>query len=82
MSNLYYCVDCRRVANVNEGCAYCKSDNIKGLARKAPVNVIGTKVKGNVLGVSNDMVNLLCAVAGGNTKDIRQYEVKQLRKIL
>lgn len=81
MKNLNYCGDCMRVIHLNEECSYCQSTNLKGLARKAPVNVIGTKIKGRVMGVNDQMVNLLCIDEGKN-KSIREFEMEKLRKIL
>ncbi|MCC5912271.1 MAG: hypothetical protein JJT76_17790 [Clostridiaceae bacterium] len=81
MNNLHYCMDCRRIASFNEGCTYCESENIKGLTKKAPVNVIGTKVKGNVFNSNGETVNLIC-VGPDKEKTIREYEADQLQKIL
>ncbi len=81
MKNLSYCVKCRRISYFRGTCSYCQSDSIKPINRKAPVNVIGTKIKGKVLNVKAGMVDILC-VGEGNVKLIRQYEAEKLRKIL
>ncbi|KXG77475.1 acylphosphatase [Thermotalea metallivorans] len=81
MKNLYYCMDCRRIAGFNGVCSYCQSQNIKELAKKSPVNVIGTKIKGKVMNAKDHRVDILC-VDEGNIKTIRQFEVEKLRKIL
>lgn len=76
-----YCMDCRRIDDHKGTCSYCKSASIKRLKIKTPVNVIGTKIKGNVLNVKDQVVNILCK-GEGNSKQIRQYQADQLRKIL
>ncbi|ABW18580.1 conserved hypothetical protein [Alkaliphilus oremlandii OhILAs] len=81
MENLAYCKDCRRISYFNEMCTYCQSNDIKAVDKKAPVNIIGTKVKGRVLNAKDGMVDILCA-SEGNTKSIRQIEAERLRKIL
>ncbi|WZL73323.1 hypothetical protein QBE52_00880 [Clostridiaceae bacterium 35-E11] len=81
MKNLNYCVDCRRIANFDGTCTYCQSENIKQLPKKSPVNVMGTKIKGRVMNVKDEMADLLC-MGVGSTKSIKQFEVEKLRKIL
>ncbi|SHI94015.1 hypothetical protein SAMN02745975_00947 [Geosporobacter subterraneus DSM 17957] len=81
MKNLHYCMDCRRIAAFNGECSYCQSTNFKDLVKKAPVNVIGTKIKGRVMNVKDQMVELVC-VDQGNIKSLKQFEAEKLRKIL
>lgn len=81
MINLNYCVDCRRIASFNGECSYCHSTSVKDLVKNAPVNVIGTKTKGRVMNVRNNMLELLC-MDEGNNKAIRQFEAERLQKIL
>lgn len=81
MKNLSYCVECKRISYFNETCSYCKSNNIKDINRKTPVNVIGTKTKGRVLNVKDGIVDILC-IGQGKVKSIKQFEVEKLRKIL
>lgn len=81
MNNLNYCVECRRISYFNEICSYCQSNDIKDINRKAPVNVIGTKIKGRVMNAKDGMVDILCT-GEGNIKSIRQFEAENLRKIL
>lgn len=76
-----FCMDCRRVGDYEETCTYCQSDDIKKLKVKTPVNVIGTKIKGRVFNVKEDIINILC-VGDGKSKQIREYEANRLRKIL
>lgn len=81
MNNLNYCVDCRRISYFDGTCSFCQSDDIKFIDKKAPVNVIGTKIKGRVMNERDGMVDILC-VGVDNEKSIRQYEMESLRKIL
>lgn len=82
MKRYYYCLDCKRIFGTGEKCSYCGGENIKGLAAKAPVNVLGSKLKGNVLSTNGDMINVLIRGEGKNNKTIREYSADQLKKIL
>ena len=57
MGNISFCGDCRRINYYDGVCNYCQSENIYDLNKNAPVNVIGTKTKGRVFNVKNQMVN-------------------------
>lgn len=80
MDKLYYCVDCKRVIK-EETCGYCKSEDVKELVVGAPVNVIGSKLKGNVLKIKDDNVRLLIRDESNN-RFIREYEADKVRKVL
>lgn len=81
MNKLYYCNECKRVVSSSEYCNYCKSNLIDELADGAPVNVIGTKLKGKVLKIKDSTVRLLITDEGNN-RLIKEYEGEKLRKIL
>jgi hypothetical protein len=81
MDKLNYCLDCRRISVQDGKCAYCSSENIRELAKNAPVNVIGSKLKGRVLNSKQGMVQVLFAEQG-NTKTMREYEPSKIRKVL
>lgn len=81
MSNLYYCLDCKRIFSDVDKCAYCSGENIKELATNAPVNVIGSKLKGKVLNIKGDMIRILIKGDGGS-KMVKEYKSEQLRKVL
>jgi preprotein translocase subunit YajC len=81
MNKLYYCNECRRVITSSENCNYCNSSYIDELAVGAPVNVIGTKLKGKVLKVKDNTVRILIKDEGNN-KMIREYDGQKLRKVL
>ncbi len=81
MDNLSYCADCRRIDSFNEGCSFCQSQSIKKLVVNAPVNVIGTKLKGRVMKVRDNMVHILYKDEEKN-RVIRPFEPIKLQKIL
>ncbi|AUS96938.1 hypothetical protein CDQ84_02220 [Clostridium thermosuccinogenes] len=81
MDKLNYCLDCKRIFTQKETCEYCSSVNIRELAKNAPVNVIGSKLKGRVLNAKQGMVQVLFTEQG-NTKTIREYEPSKIRKVL
>ncbi|MBB6218536.1 DNA-directed RNA polymerase subunit RPC12/RpoP [Anaerosolibacter carboniphilus] len=81
MDKLYYCLDCKRIFTETNGCSYCASQNTKALVKSAPVNVIGTKTKGNVLKIQGDMVQLLL-VDEKNNRYIKEFQADKIRKVL
>ncbi|GAB6179256.1 hypothetical protein JCM14036_05750 [Desulfotomaculum defluvii] len=81
MKKLSYCVDCKRIASFAGECTYCQSQNIKQLTRKTPVNVIGTKIKGRVLNVKDQMVEILYIDENKNTF-VKPFEAEKLKKVL
>jgi hypothetical protein len=81
MNKLNYCADCKRIFREGEECAYCKSTNVKELTEKAPVNVIGTKLKGRVFKIDDNMVKIL-VVDENKNKALRDYNAEKLQKVL
>ena len=81
MDSLNYCADCRRIDSFNEGCSFCQSQSIKKLVVNAPVNVIGTKLKGRVMRVRDNMAHILYLDEEKN-KVIKPFEPIKLQKIL
>lgn len=81
MDRLYYCGVCKRVIENDKVCDYCKGEDIKELTIKAPINVIGTKVKGKVFKVKDRKVNILIKNEA-NEKIIKEYNAEQLKKLL
>jgi hypothetical protein len=81
MNKLYYCNECKRIIESSESCSYCSSQLIDELSLGAPVNVIGTKLKGKVLKINNNIARLLIKDEGNN-KFIREYNGDKLRKVL
>ena len=81
MDKLYYCLDCKRIFAASNGCNYCQSRSIKPLVKSAPVNVIGTKTKGNVLKTKGDLVQLLL-VDEKNNRYIKEFQADHIKKVL
>lgn len=81
MGKLYYCSDCRRVSNGQGKCSYCQGEDIKDLALGAPVNVIGSKLKGNVMKINENSVRVVIRDESNN-KFVKDYEADKIRKII
>ncbi len=81
MDKLNYCLDCQRIFDASAQCTYCNSENVKALDRRAPVNVIGTKLKGKVLQTKEGMVHVLFE-GEKKVKSIKEFEASKIRKIL
>lgn len=81
MNKLYYCAECKRIFK-EERCPYCGSDNIKELTNNAPVNVLGTKIKGKVLKIEKDNVRVLHTNPESKERYIKIYEPEKLKKVL
>lgn len=82
MKKYCYCVDCKRIFESQEKCSYCSGENISELAIKSPVNVLGTKLKGNVFSMSGDTIKVLVRGEGKGNKFIKEYKAEQLKKVL
>lgn len=81
MEKLNFCLDCKRIFSPSQECSYCKSNNIKELGEKAPVNVIGSKLKGRVLKVSQGIARVIVIDEKKNSS-IKEFEVSKIRKVL
>ncbi|MPQ44346.1 hypothetical protein [Clostridium tarantellae] len=81
MQSLNYCLECQRVFLTQENCEFCGSINTKLLKKRTSVNVIGTKVKGQILNCKEGIVSIIINNES-NEKMIKDYEIKNLKKIL
>ncbi len=81
MKNLYYCLDCRRVFDFEEHCLYCQSEKVKKLVKMTSINVIGSKLKGNVFNAKDGKVSVLL-VDSQNKRYFKEFEACEIRKIL
>ena len=81
MSKLFYCKSCKRVISNEQCCEYCKSEEIKELVEGAPINVIGGKLKGKVLKITDQMVRVILLDASNN-KLVKEYEASKLKKVI
>lgn len=81
MANLFYCYKCKRVIASGTQCDYCGDSEINQLLLGTSVNIMGTKEKGKVFRISEDIVKIIIIDAAKN-KIIREYKVNQLKKII
>lgn len=80
MSTIKYCVNCQRVFLNMDSCKFCGCENLKELKKNAPVNVLGTKLKGRVFRYTNETITLIINTES-NEKILRDYKINELRKI-
>lgn len=81
MSTVNYCVQCQRIFLNEKICEFCGSNDIKELKKNAPINVIGTKLKGRVLKIKDDNATLIINTES-NERVLKEYNLKELKKIL
>ncbi len=81
MSTVNYCVQCQRIFLNENSCEFCGSDNIRELKKNAPINVIGTKLKGRVLKIKDGNATLIMNTES-NERMLKEYDLKELKKIL
>jgi len=81
VANLFYCVKCKRVIVNETQCDYCGDTQINRLLQGTSVNVIGTKEKGKVFKISDEMVKIIVVDLAKN-KVLREYKAEQLKKIV
>jgi RNA polymerase subunit RPABC4/transcription elongation factor Spt4 len=81
MANLFYCKKCKRVIISGTQCDYCGSMEINRLLQGTSVNIIGTKEKGKVFKITDEMVKVIVIDASKN-KVIKEYKAQQLKKII
>lgn len=81
MKKVYYCSNCKRVSLTENACEYCKGETLLELRLGRAVNVIGTKVKGEIFKVKDDKVELIIKdqISG---KIIKEYDASKLKKVL
>ncbi|MGL4655215.1 MAG: hypothetical protein ACRCWM_04915 [Sarcina sp.] len=78
---LNYCSSCSRVFDSKaDFCPHCESIYFSELKKNAPVNVIGSKVKGRLFKVTGETA-LLIVITENKEKLLKEYPIKELRKI-
>lgn len=78
--NISYCKQCRRLFKEEGICPYCENSG-KVMKKNSPVNVIGTKIKGNIFKIKEDSISVIITLED-KTKVIKDYSVEKLRKIV
>jgi hypothetical protein len=81
MEKYQYCQDCKRIFSASSTCPFCQSANVNELNVKAPVNVLGTKVKGRVYKLSKEAIQVLIVDEQQN-KSVKEFSASKLRKVL
>ncbi|WP_105616957.1 hypothetical protein [Vallitalea okinawensis] len=82
MVKLYYCANCKKIHDNPTKCVACENDRIKELTIGTPVNVIGTKTKGNVHKIREGEVELRVINPESREKSIKKYKHDEIRKVL
>ena len=80
MRKLVYCLNCRKISYLQETCPNCNSNTFKALSKNAPVNIIGSKIKGRIYKINEESVDVLI-VDQQNQKTIKSFDHTKLRKI-
>lgn len=70
-----------RVIKEETNCSYCNSQDVKELVVGAPVNVLGSKLKGKVLRINDGGARLLIRDETNN-RFVKEYEAEHMKKIL
>jgi RNA polymerase subunit RPABC4/transcription elongation factor Spt4 len=81
MANLFYCKNCKRVIQSDIECDYCGNSGMNRLMEGTSVNIIGTKEKGKVFKIGNEIVKVILSDVAKN-KIIKEYKAPQLKKII
>jgi hypothetical protein len=69
------------VAIAETQCDYCGHSEVNRLMQGTSVNIIGTKEKGKVFKISDEIVKVIIIDLAKN-KIVREYKAPQLKKIL
>lgn len=78
---LNYCTKCKRVICGADKCNFCGCESLKELKEKAPVNIIGTKLKGRVLKIKEDKISILINTENSETI-LKEYTFDKIKKIV
>ncbi|MEG0306779.1 MAG: hypothetical protein RR636_02465 [Clostridium sp.] len=81
MNKFFYCVNCKAIINEGDVCPCCKESYIKELEKGTSVSVIGQKIKGKIFRTNEDSAEVII-IAPNKERIIKEYSIKELRKIL
>ncbi|WP_053984432.1 hypothetical protein [Niameybacter massiliensis] len=79
MKKVYFCNVCRKVFHEENACT-CEANDIKQVKLGTPVNVIGTKLKGKVYRIKNDVLELV--ITSSKDRYIKPCKLEDVRKII
>lgn len=80
MKKAYFCNLCRKVFNEENSCG-CEGENhIKEMKPGTPINVIGTKLKGKVYKIKDDLLEVI--ITSNKERSMKQYKLEKVRKVL
>lgn len=80
MSKAYFCTACKKLFGHEDGCTCEGQGCIKEVKLGTPVNVVGTKLKGKVYRINDDKLQVV--ITSNKNRDIREYSLEEVRKIL
>ena len=81
MVNLFYCKKCKRVITNEINVIIVVNSEVNRLMQGTSVNIIGTKEKGKVFKISDEIVKVIVIDLAKN-KIVREYKAQQLKKYL
>lgn len=81
MDKLYYCTKCLRVVKTERNCDYCNNAETKELSIGAPVNILGSKLKGKVIKIKDGTARLVIR-DDSNNKFLSVYSAEKMKKLL
>lgn len=80
MRKVYFCSTCKRIFSKENSCECQQGSCIKELKIGTPINVIGTKLKGKVYKIKNDMLEVV--IISSKNRYLKEYRLEEVRKIL
>lgn len=82
MNEVKYCSKCQRVFYGENSCKFCGCEKTKQLKKNAPVNILGTKLKGKVYNIKKDEATLIITNSDTKERYMKEYNVEDLKKII
>ena len=80
MDKVYFCSSCKKIFSEGNGCTCPQENGVKEIRVGTPVNIIGTKLKGKVYRIKNEVLEVL--ITSTKNRMIKTYPLAEVRKIL
>lgn len=80
MKKVYFCSVCRKVFYEENACACEGENNIKEMKIGTPINVIGTKLKGKVYKIKDNLLEVI--ITSNKERSMKEYKFEEVRKVL